>query len=667
MSRLVSISARNLKGATFDLQLAPVTFIVGKNYVGKSARTDAIRLLLAGFLPELGKTNGATFGLSSGKILTVDGILASGVSPNRTWSAQGDSVRRVDNVGDSFGDAALSEVMLNAESWFGLTETERVDWVFKNCNVASGFDRSKIEERVVNGEDPAPSRKIWAKILAAVAAEESDGPLGINAFVSAALEAAGKVAKDAKVYAIQMDKTAAGLASLRASDVAPIDVAALESEIKAIEAEIEILRNQAAGASAKIEEEARYAQRRVVLTRETADKFKYEATLKTLRDVVESFAATADKLKKELEAMPAHDPQLLLDRRAEDRLAAAEWAALRADLVQVVSAIAKNEGDKTSIDDQKTCPYCGASGEGWKALKLAEVNSTLAGLRSKRETLEEAVSRAASKVDEIGRRIKGIEEAVAARMVLMNKIQEADRSVAKAKSDVETSERFIAGFAVKEGELSAIPAATPNLLENRQALIDALRDKQTKAGALGLDRRNALGRDHDKKRLAEAEKNRDDAKAEQIVATIVVDALKVVKAEMVAEAFKPLIEVANLFAGPLLKEPLVFNAEKSEIGSFISGVWVGHKTFSGVEKLIAYAAIQAAFASRAPVRVMILDELLRAEGDVLAKLIAQCKMAVRSRMIDNFVGILPGSDSMALRAALVVDEDPAFAQIVEVK
>jgi hypothetical protein len=76
-------------------------------------------------------------------------------------------------------------------------------------------------------------------------------------------------------------------------------------------------------------------------------------------------------------------------------------------------------------------------------------------------------------------------------------------------------------------------------------------------------------------------------------------------------------------------------------------------TLSGVEKLVCYAAIQAALASRSPVRVMILDEMLRAQNTpkaaVFDLLVDACKAAVRDGKLDQFVGVIPGDPATYAR------------------
>ena len=81
--KFTQITARNLQGLSFTLDLATIQFLVGANFAGKSARTDAIRLLLLGFLPELGKRPQSTFEICSGRELVVSGTFDDGSTASR--------------------------------------------------------------------------------------------------------------------------------------------------------------------------------------------------------------------------------------------------------------------------------------------------------------------------------------------------------------------------------------------------------------------------------------------------------------------------------------------------------------------------------------------------------------------------------------------------------
>jgi len=153
----------------------------------------------------------------------------------------------------------------------------------------------------------------------------------------------------------------------------------------------------------------------------------------------------------------------------------------------------------------------------------------------------------------------------------------------------------------------------------------------------GERRRNEL------QRLAEAERARDTAQAEAKVGKLALEELRKIQGEIVAQAFEPLLKPANRFASRILRAPLAYDAQRAALGMWRDGQWVGSPTFSGIEELVTFAAIQAALSARAPVRIMMLDEMARATGANFDHLIAAVKDAVASGLVDQFVGIIPGN------------------------
>ena len=150
-------------------------------------------------------------------------------------------------------------------------------------------------------------------------------------------------------------------------------------------------------------------------------------------------------------------------------------------------------------------------------------------------------------------------------------------------------------------------------------------------------RRLLVGRSQDLRRLSEAEQLRDNARMGEEVSKTAAAALRELQRRFVADAFRPLLETANAFFSEVLTTPLAYN--DGEIGTWREGTWVGHKTFSGAEKRLAYVAIQAALASRSPFRLMLLDELGTVDDVNAMKVARGVAAAIERGTIDQFVGI----------------------------
>ncbi len=165
----------------------------------------------------------------------------------------------------------------------------------------------------------------------------------------------------------------------------------------------------------------------------------------------------------------------------------------------------------------------------------------------------------------------------------------------------------------------------------------AVSEKELELDALEGRRRGLVGRAQDVKRLAEAERNRDEAQELEAVAKIASSILRNLQAEFVDDAFRPLLERANALFPEVLKTPLVYC--DGEIGTWRSGTWVNHATFSGAEKKLAYVAIQAALAARSPVRILILDELGMVDTPNLVRVFKGIHDAIERGDLHQFVGI----------------------------
>lgn len=665
--KLVSISAKNLKGASFELTIKPATFMVGENYVGKTARADAITLALVGYLPELGKTNEATFGLSSGKDMSVlakfqdeDG---NELKISRRWFLSGDSIKSEKKIPPELDCIDLFATMLKAESWFGLTETQRVDWVFRNVSTETDLSADQIMAKLgakVDEELPDVEAKVAQGFLDKLSkrvktTEQANGPLNNPEFVAVLMENAEALKKVSKDHADQMNKTTGGVAALRASEEIPVNLSDGQANIGTINGTISSLKDKRAGMKAKADIQKTNNARREKLKSELARLPGLNTLLSQLQSDVGVLKQEADKMKAQLDALPSEDAEVMKERRADERTASDALATHRADLKSVIDGIDRNENELGNLLSQTVCPYCGAEGEGWKEKKSAEIISTVNGLNAKKNQLTEHIAKVSDTVNSLRVRIQGSETNTAAKNKLFEACQTADGKLSTRVLEQQACEREIAGFSQKTGELNAIPEFDPALEAEISQLDADISAQNTELAKWESEKTRGLGRQNDIKRLAEAEKARTEAKEEESVAKVVVNEIKEIKAKMVADAFASILETANIFCSGLLKSPVAFNPEKSEVGRYENGIWIGHKTFSGVEKLLCYAGIQVAFATRAPVRVMILDEMLRAKGVVFDRLVSACKAAVKLGIVDNFVGILPGEAEAY--AGLVKEED----------
>lgn len=622
--KLTSISAKNLKGQTFDLPLSPITFLVGANFAGKTARADAIRLLLLGHLPELGKTPRATFGLSSGREMEVVGTFedesGKSVRIQRRWVAKGASIVTEHEVPEAFEAlAGQFAVMLDASTYFALSDRARVDYVFTNLKLG--------EEWAI----PAVAKRLTAigcgSVLLQVNLEKSVPTP--QEFVEQNIAHITEVGKKAKDYSARMEQTAQGLMGLRAQDSLGTPQNLLEEKRRELAGQIGLL-NQRKGAMAES-----YGQL-VAARRRRAEIMPKIANAKEGHAKRDELAGRVLVLEAELATIAVLSDEFRAEAINTRATANGTLVRLQEEMRVSREQITKAKLDLENINLLEKCPYCGSCGDGWKALRTDELKAQIDGL------MDGAIDRQ-HKVEKCRELAVSYEQGLAKDKEAITRFNSIKTQLDTLQGNLRAAETIIAGVQNLQEELDRLMPDSPEREQEMQLLQTSLNVANDELGQVEQQLKACTARQQDLKRLAEAEEARDKAKAQQIEAAVAVKELRAIQAEMVEAAFRPLMETANRIFGSVLRTPLAYNADGGEIGTWRDGVWVGHGTFSGVEKLVTYAAIQAALCSRAPCRVMILDEMLRAHGDIFDSVVAAVVCAVQYGSIDQFVGIFPGN------------------------
>ncbi len=282
--------------------------------------------------------------------------------------------------------------MLHAETYFGLSHQKRIEYVFANIPaLGKDFDPDSVLEelaRELRGDPELTAEPVEAFITtlsaAKAAAEQSDEFFGWTpqAVIDFALGFAADTAKATKTKAVILEKTAQGLAYLRTQEEGQTDLVALEAELDASRKALETLRTTKATALAAFEQARAHNRRRDALSAEIALSASAVAQRKAAVIRVDTLKAAFDKMpivaQAELDAL-----------RLEEREAGTAITRTRGELDQVLAAIRTNEQEQRDLGAKTKCAYCGATGDGWKVLKAAEIDSALAGLRTKEAQLRE--------------------------------------------------------------------------------------------------------------------------------------------------------------------------------------------------------------------------------------------------------------------------------------
>lgn len=612
--KLIKIGARNFKGFSFEENLSELTLFVGGNFTGKTARIDAITVLLLGYLPKLGKSK--TFRLSSGKEMEVWGEFDNGLKISRKWKLSGDSVKAESDVPKELSGFGPLAMMLDAQEYFGKGPQDRINYVFANCSSGlEAFTPEAIVSRVRGKVDA------WTGFNA-------DG-MTAQQFVDKGIVNMTETAKASTDFAKRMEETVRGLTYLKSNDArgVTVDLTTVDGVIANLTDKISFLTGEISAKSKDHQAMLAARKRRQEIDAELVRTESVSSKLDRLRKNRDQLTADLEALKPPVD----EDPIELLRKENQDVKMAAQ--NLTTSMAGGRNAIAKAEGELAQLDAKTECPYCGATGDGWKALKAAELATLIAELEANQALLTAKLADSNAVLASTGWTLNRAVQREEKYRATENCLSVVDREL----SALEGSLGRATALAEEKGKLAPYDAA----IEDEMAKLESARGQaKIERGTMENARTSAISRTNDLQRLAEAETSRDKAKAQAEQAQKAKDELREIQSEMVAAAFSPLLRKANGFFRDVIGFDLAYH--NGEIGRWRDGVWVSNLTFSGIEELLGYAAIQAALASESPVRVMILDEMLRAHGEVFTKLIKCVTQSVTDGRLDNFVGIIPG-------------------------
>lgn len=611
---LTKISGRAIKGGDFDIALAQANVITGDNFAGKTRIIDAIRLLLVGYLPELGKTNQDTFGLASGPVMSVRGEFSDGTVLERRWTSKGDSVQKsVEPPRALEAEAPMLSVMLNADEYFAISDQARVNYVFAHCAIDGAMTRETIAERI-HGVAPDFG---FSKLM-----ELSDDPL--QEWIAQTIEAIADEWTAAKQNAKRMEETVRGLTALRSADAQARPLAVAEDERTALNLKISELKDRHGQLSSRFMAMHAAQLRRQAIVRELSAVDKTRSDRATAENKL-------DMLTREMAGMimPAKS---IVDLSGELQAARQKMETAAQAIERHAEAHRIQEKALAQLDHTDICPFCGAKGEGWKALRAAELATEIDLIQAAQVTALQDFNRS--------------RESVAAAEKQLTTAKEAQKRYDDAKTNEANLRYFISQSGTLLARAQALEEERDRLVEYNahvEADVTSLKTQVTVAEGqqrtLDQEIKTAIGRQHDLKRLADAEKQRDKALKDQADAAAAGKEMRTVQAELVASAFAPMLEMANRIASGVLKSPLAYR--DGEIGTYRASGWIGHRTMSGTEKLLTYTAIQAALAAKSPIRIMIADELGRLTVRNATRTAIAAQHAIEGGLIDQFIGIDP--------------------------
>jgi energy-coupling factor transporter ATP-binding protein EcfA2 len=641
---ITRIQAINLKTKTADASLAPLTAIIGPNGSGKSSIREGITLALIGYSPTLGKTKTGQLLHVGAKRLDIKATLSTDESINRRWE-QGRSLKATADGPD------FSESLHPAQLDFS---------VFAN---AKPTDRQRVLESLIVSTAPEDIATEARRMIA-------DGGLDLKVDPSAAgwLATLENDAKETARFENQNRETASKTAlTLSAAEEPP---AVQPSEIEAAAARLETTTQDEADTRARLDALDDRLQRApdrpegepvtaasIAAAHESAEEARetYErekAAWDKFNLATERAAEIRRRIHPSLE--PAEHPGVEFPSDIAGKLKLAEQHAadaVRANDRAVEAELAIEREKKALVEKWERlkasgcCPECGTAG-GELTTALGELfQPQIDALDGRLVTAKATTTTAAAEVtkaDEERARLSTLLRHAAEREAWELEQQAAAIVAEAARPTSDLADLATAASAAARhhralqsnaGEWEAwnradIPSpesieAARKAWEGAKALKDAAKQSSDALAAAKAEHDRFLA---DRRRLTELETAVADAEKKVTAAKALAAWAKAKSLETTVEAMKPLLELCNAVCAGVLSGPVVIDG--TDIGVQADGGVIALETLSGSEAVALGAALQIAIASRADVRIVLIDELNRFAGER------------HERFIDNLAAVL---------------------------
>lgn len=672
-----NIAAVNLKGQTFDHKLTPLTMITGRNFKGKTARIDAIRLALLSYIPELGKRNSDTFDLASGGKMSVQALVhVKTFAGGEEWKYERDfwlergSVKTSSDVGPD-----LNTPLMDAQAYFGLTESQRVDYVFQRTNLPPSFTGAGVLaqlQRVSLGEDHTEEHETAKQDMIALCTRH----LAKTEDVRGAIDALhGVVLKEEETRWKRQAADSIGavrvLAELKNAEESPSAdrLSELENETSRMDGLLDEAGKRLGRLYQQKEEAERTAARREVLTNllSLPEPTWPVVELKPVAPAVTINSEPASTELARLEALPEYQEKPVLLAQDKIRELDNKFAGLGGSLAASQNSMIEQEKKIHDLQSHASCPYCLSSKPGWAKAVLAKLNSEL-------EQMQLASTETCSAMDKLKAERAALVLEFEQERYVYGKWEEIHQQAQALRTQMHVDSTTNARTLERHGQL--VQRANQDYQRALQQLQDVQgqwkRERQQQREELarleevaaptlleieeaeGLATKYQAERNGFRTRIQAATKLQQDlVRAEQAarehrlsdarskMAKHLRASLLGIKSEMVKTAFKTMLAFANEIIAGILPFELAYDPERNEIGRYGPAGFIPHATFSGTEKALCYVAIAAALSAEAPFRLVILDELGRLAEGLRIEVVLRMEELVQSGKIDQIIGVVP--------------------------
>lgn len=627
-----SLKLYSFKGCTASHTFGRGNLILGRNFSGKTAIDQAARALVLGYAPDVGKQVSALAQYASDSQMRFEAVVSFDGADRELaielQKSRGTFKKAVDQT-LALEITDQERVLFDPNIFFGLSDNARVA---KACELvqSGGGSEDEIEQSIctIVGDDETlqPYLKEWLA---------SPRPGTVNDFIAQAEAYWKDVKKQVNAAKDRAAKTVEGLTDLRANDTEQLpSLTALQANRSAIVAKTQTLSERISRASTLASAAKRTADTRANLEKIVDNLDQCRLTVAELKGQIDEVERSKE------EAMTTAQVALAAlqgaQRTKTDAVAAANAQARKAPATEL-----RTDDFLTNADPEKR--YLATvviqklpdgmidivSVEDWRELKENDDEADESE-RMRQYEIEQAISDASDEVDRTSNAFKAVSQQL---QTLQRQFLEATRALSQAEQAKDTL------ATLKDAEQ---PEDVSEILKERDALTLELR---------GFDAQiqKITTREHDEKRLNEAIAQRDAAEKSLKTAGKVIERIGEKRTEIVSLSIDKPLAVANKLAAGILKGPLVF--EGGEIGMRVGARFVSSRAFSGTESAITVLGLTAGLAARSKLRVVMLDEVGRLDGDNVRTLIGNLNRMVEDRDIDQWIAIGPENEGLAHYAA----------------
>ena len=575
---LTHITGVNIKGRSFAHQLAPVTAFVGDNFTGKTARGMAIRLALTGNAgAPIPKTPAGTWDALSGGHADVS-VTAKAIDNGATesWTLRWTRSNKgpVSKSGSVPAHVALPDLLADPESFFALTKEARSQMILACAGgIAVDFDVAIATVK----EWPMPGSVADTRKLA------HKGHLNALLNEHGAVDGVAKFVEFAKAFekaqneeAARLTATITGSASVVFADAPPT-----KEQLEAAGAKLKALQDQE---NAALNDEG--------------DRHEAEEIVAQYQDLDAQPLPDANELRENIKVLEG----------------VVEFAEKHVNETRDTQHKAQNNHDAAQRElaaaSATTCPTCGQEKpkSGRKDLKEAKSTAKLAS-----ETLELAKVGFTKLLDELEAARKKLSDM---RGELFN-VERTNAEKAKSKTKLENAIRLLAKPKIQPPDPGAIEAAS----KEYEALA-------AKRGAYEQSLKARTARD---KAESEFIRVRCDMETSKLIRESITSHV----AQKTEAAFNSILENAGAFTEGLLRGSIRF--DDGDLVMAADGKTVPWQSWSGTERLLAFAGLAFVLCQEAKLKVIIFDEFGRLAPRMKVDVINRMIELTAKGIVSNFV------------------------------